>query len=303
MDKLLRLGISASAFAWVMPEGLSWVAYGQRVQERSVRFDDRQNDLMVEFYHQLMKSVDRPEVEALEFYHSISFDRDRVIGVVHEYPGVNIWSMHAPFGRFADPSGPDDEVRAGARAALLDSVEAALMLGAKVIVVHPSSNVAYDVPRKRKIDCCVELLKEIGDAAGEKGLKLAVEPMFRPNEIGHTLDELMGMIERVDRPNVGINFDVNHVFGAEDIPDLIRQAGSLIYNVHMCDQDGVERHWLPFEGTLDYNKVLAAIVEVGFTGPIIYESHMEESKNCDHAMQAIVENYKRLIKLSPKKSR
>lgn len=300
MDRLLRLGISASAFAWAMPEDLNWVGYGQRVQERSVRFDDHRNKLMAEFYHRLMKAVNESEIEALEFYHSVSIDKHNLIDIVHQYPNVEIWSLHAPFGRYADPSGPDDEVKAGARAALTSSVDAASRLGAKVIVVHPSANVHYDVPRKVKVDCAVEMIKEIGELAGEKGLKLAVEPMFRPNEVCHNLDEILSAVSRVNLPNVGVNFDVNHVFGPDDIPDLIRQAGKLIYNIHMCDQDGVERHWLPFEGKLDYKKVLAAIVEVGFTGPIIYETHMKSSKTCEHAVNLVAENYKRLIQLAPK---
>ncbi len=100
----------------------------------------------------------------------------------------------------------------------------------------------------------------MADIAGEKGMDIGVEPLPK-DEIGSSLDEVFAVIERIDRPNVGINFDVNHLYPPEEIPSLIRRAGPLMMSVHISDQDGQERHWLPFEGTLDWREVIAALVD------------------------------------------
>ncbi len=98
---------------------------------------------------------------------------------------------------------------------------------------------------------------------------------------------------------MGVNFDVNHLFPPEAIPGMIRKAGSRILNVHVSDQDGIERHWLPFAGTMDWAEVLKALTDAGYTGPLIYETHIRDASNCMEAGRIIVDNYHRLIELAP----
>ena len=142
-----------------------------------------------------------------------------------------------------------------------------------------------------------ETLKKVADMAGESGLKIAVEPLPK-DEAGNSLDEVLWIIEKINRPNVGINFDVNHLFPPENIPSLIRKAGELIRSMHISDQDGQERHWLPFEGTLDWQEIIKALTEIGYSGPLIYETHIQNVQTCDEVGRKVVDNYRRLISLA-----
>ena len=46
--------------------------------------------------------------------------------------------------------------------------------------------------------------------------------------------------------------------------------------MHVSDYDFInERHWLPGEGLLDWQSVLAAIKEIGYKGSWLYEINLE----------------------------
>lgn len=298
MERPLRLGVSGSCFIWVMPRELLAGAYQASVDGTLVKFDERLNEMMVEFMRELMHALNTLDIDAFECYHSLAWDRDRVLEVALESPNVEFWSAHAPYGLYCDPSSPIERAREGALAGALDTIEVARRLGANVVVVHPGISVEYDAPRTTRIGWVADVLRQAADAAAEHRLRVAVEPMPR-DEIGNTLDEVLDIIDLIDRPNVGVNFDVNHLFPPEAIPGMIRRAGSRILNVHISDQDGTERHWLPFMGTMDWAEVLKALIEVGYSGPLVYETHIHDARTCLDAGKIIVDNYRRLIQFAP----
>lgn len=298
MLKPFRLGASGSCFIFTMPEELLLAAYRVSLQDVTKKFDDRQNRLMVEFMRSMMRTVNKMDIDAMECYHSTAWDRDLIADTILENANVEFWSVHAPYGRYINPSSPEEKAREGAVEGYSDAVKAAIRVGAKVVVAHPGINIEYDVPRQDRLNMTIDPLRRVADFAGEHGISLAVEPLPK-NEIGSKLDEVLEIIEKIDRPNVGINFDVNHLFPPEEIPALIRKAGSLIRSVHISDQDGVERHWLPFRGTLNWREVLKAFADTGYRGPLMYETHIHDVKTCDEVGKPIVENYRKLIKLAP----
>ena len=281
-----------------MPEEILKAAYVAPVRGRLVGFDDRQNAMMVEFMREMMHTINTMDIDAMECYHSLTYDRDRILDVVLEDPNVEFWSVHAPYGRYCDPSSPEQESRDNAVEAYCDTVQAAARLGAGVVVAHPGANTGYDWPKDDQIELSVDPFRKIADLAGEHGVSIGIEPLPR-KEVGSTLDEVLDMVEKIDRPNVGVNFDVNHLFPPEAIPGMIRKTGSRILSCHISDQDGIERHWLPFRGTMDWREVLRALADVGYTGPLMYETHIHDVATCDEVGRPIVENYRRLIQLAP----
>lgn len=298
MPKPLRLGLSGSSFIYAMPREILEIAYGARIEGRPLKFDDRQNRMMVEFMRDLMRVQSEMEIEAMECYHATSWDGDMICEVVEGVENVEFWSVHAPYGRYIDPSAPDDEAREGALREYKDAVATAARLGAKVVVSHPGANVEYGIPKSERLKIAAQTIAEVANFASERGVSLAVEPLPK-QEPGNSLEEVLEIIEMAGRPNVGINFDVNHLFPAAAIPGLIRKAGDKILSVHISDQDDQERHWLPFLGKLDWTEVLAALVDVGYSGPLVYETHIKDAVTCEEVGRRVVENYKQLIQLKP----
>ena len=299
-DDPLRLGVSGSCFIYVMPEDVRLAAYTASVQGVMTKFDDRLNKLMADFTREMMGAINSTdEIKAMECYHSMAWDRDAITEIVLDLANVEFWSVHAPYGMYCNPTSPLEKAREGAVEGYCDAVQVSHQIGAKVVVSHPGVNAGPKGPRKEMIQAAVDPLRRVADFAGERGVSLALEPLPK-EEIGNCVVELFEIIDRVDRPNVGINFDVNHQFPPEAIPDMIRQVGSRLLSIHISDQDGQERHWLPFEGTLDWAQVLRALTDIGYKGPLMYETHIREAKNCEEVVRPIVENYGKLIQLAPK---
>lgn len=301
MSELFRLGLSCSSFLYSMPSDLVQAAYVSRLEGYPVLFDESQNKSMAVFMQDMMDAINSSDVKTVEFYHATSWDNKMIVDIIKSNPGVEIWSVHAPYGKYFDTSSPDYECRKSAIYGYLDAVNIASEIGAKLVVAHPGANIKYDCSRETRISHSVDTLYEIANKAGELGIIIAIEPMPK-DETGNTLDEVLDIIERINLPNVGINFDVNHLFPASAIPSLIKKAGNRIFSVHISDQDDNERHWLPFKGNLDWARVLEALDYACYDGPLIYETHMKEIKDCKKVTEIVSENYKHLIKLAPNKT-
>lgn len=281
-----------------MPAEIARVMYDSAIRGVPGALDDRQNRLMAAFTREIMEAVNASGIETVECYHSTVWDREPLLNVMRVDSKVEFWSVHAPYGYFVDPSSPDEASRDGVIAACEDTLEFAAGLGAKLIVVHPGSNVSHDVSKEARLEFAAETLSEVARLADARGIMVAIEPLPK-NEPGNSLDAVLWLIDRIGMPNVGVNFDVNHLFPAEAIPDLIRQAGNRIINAHISDQDGEEQHWLPMTGKLDWKAVLAALAEAGYDGPLIYETHISDAESCEQIARMIMENYDKLIELAP----
>jgi hypothetical protein len=53
---------------------------------------------------------------------------------------------------------------------------------------------------------------------------------------------------------------------------FLRELADKIVTVHVSDYDFInERHWLPGEGKVDWQEVIAILTEIGYDGPWLYE--------------------------------
>jgi len=96
---------------------------------------------------------------------------------------------------------------------MLDSIPRASMIGADVMRVCGSSLMFRHEPRGPQIKALVAQFKEAMKIADDYGIKIANE-----NHIDYTADEMLQMIEEVDHPNFGINFDTGNFLRLLDDP-------------------------------------------------------------------------------------
>ena len=273
-------------------------AYWGTIEGVPQRLDDRLNRMMVDFMRDMMATVNTCGVDSMECYYSTAWNDDMIADAVLDGANVELWSVHGPYGKHFDPSSPDEAVRRSSLEGFTSALRFAERIGAKVLVAHPGANIEYDVSLSERLKFAASTLKQVAQIAGGLGISVAVEPLPR-NEPGCRLEHVLTVVDEIDMPNVGINFDVNHVFPPEEVPSMIRKAGELILSVHISDQDGQERHWLPFEGLLDWRAILAAFIQVGYSGPLIYETHIRDVANCDAVGRAVADNYAKLRQLEP----
>ena len=68
--------------------------------------------------------------------------------------------------------------------------------------------------------------------------------------------------------------------------------GDKIVTVHVSDYDFInERHWLPGEGKADFYAMLAALDEVGYKGPWLYEIGLETPKSIERERELALSDF------------
>lgn len=185
--------------------------------------------------------------------------------------GVVLWSVHLPFypAEKANISSKDPEIRRYAVEAHKREIARAGDAGVKIAVVHPSSGLAEaELARETRIAYAVESLAELTEAASRAGMTLAVENMVRTG-LGNRHSEMLEMLECDSR--LGWVFDTNHPL-LEDPCEYAKACVHRMVSIHVSDYDGLnERHWLPGEGVIDWQKLIDILTGGGYTGPWMYE--------------------------------
>ncbi len=186
--------------------------------------------------------------------------------------GIEVRSVHIPFGKTWDISDPDETVRKTAVQKCGRYFELIELLGAKIFVLHPSYEPIKDDIRPRRIESCIESLKELAPKAADRDAVIALENLPRTC-LGNTSGEINRILDAVDVPEgLQICFDSNHPL-KEKPEEFVAACGKRIVTTHMSDYDAVdEKHWLPYEGVIDWKAVMTELVKAGYPGPFIFET-------------------------------
>ena len=132
-------------------------------------------------------------------------------------------------------------------------------------VFHPGG---FGVNEDNYPEYTERLIKSVNVLTEETSAKICLENMAGR----HFLDTSEKMLAFLDKcKNAYTCVDVNH-FYFEKPEDAILKYGNRIGTIHISDYDFVrERHWLPKEGKIDWNKVLGALKAVNYQGVFNYE--------------------------------
>lgn len=179
---------------------------------------------------------------------------------LHTLSSVNV----AEFSPFVGEA-VDDYLRA--------YIDAYARLGAEWVVVHAGYHFSDDLAKR--METGLERLKRILGYAEEKGARILLENLnWEPERaevhyLAHNLEETMYYFDRLDSPNLGWSFTVNH---ATLVPEGI--AGFLadgpvdrLGEVRIADNNGeYEIHMFPGTGIIDFTDMFARVESTGFTG-------------------------------------
>jgi len=124
----------------------------------------------------------------------------------------------------------------------------------------------------RKI--AVEGLREAARVAADCGTSLSIEPIREYDDgsdysIVRTLPETVELIEEIGADNVGIAYDVYHVFDTPDAVEWTERVADRVAAAHVCDyrtpQSSADRV-LPGDGIIDLGALFGALEAGGFDG-------------------------------------
>lgn len=182
--------------------------------------------------------------------------------------GINLWSYHLPFAPFEaiDPS--VDALAEGTVDYFESLIRKAAAIGIRVFIVHPSGEPIAEADRPTRMACAKKTLARLAEIAEGYGTIIAVENLPRTC-LGRDSADMLELVSA--HPALKVCFDTNHLLG-EDPVAFIRKVGRHFITTHVSDYDcRNERHWLPGEGKLAWLEILAALKEVGYRGPWLYE--------------------------------
>jgi sugar phosphate isomerase/epimerase len=209
--------------------------------------------------------------------------------------GVELWSIHLPYGEKVDISSRVKENRNYGIEYYSKLIGTASLMGVKVAVMHPSYEPISEEERKERIAISRESIEILAETAKDAGMKLAVEDLPRTG-LGNKPSELVELIKGV--PNAGVCFDTNHSM-IVDNPTYLKtlQKNRLpIYTLHLSDYDfAEERHRLPGDGINDWNKIFDLLEEAGYRGPLMYEVNEQSFGRVRITLKDIAENQRKLV--------
>jgi len=123
------------------------------------------------------------------------------------------------------------------------------------------------------------VIGEIADMAAEKGVRVALYP--------HTgfwverVEDAIRVVKRVDRPNVGLTFNLCHWLKVDDeknAESLIKAAMPYLFVVTINGADSGGKDWKGLiqtldRGTFDMGAFLKTLANCGYTGPIGFQGY------------------------------
>lgn len=167
---------------------------------------------------------------------------------------------------------------------LVENVETAAILGAKIIVVHPIQHLNYAEHPRELFQMNVEFYKKLIPYAEEFNIRIATENMWQCNNGSHIPSdsvcsrawEFCELIDTVNSPWLVGCFDIGHASLMDaDIPSFIKTMGAeRLQALHIHDTDFVhDNHTLPYIQKIDFSPILLALKEIGYCGDITFEAN------------------------------
>ena len=223
------------------------------------------------------------------FYTTLDFpSKAPEIASLAKAHGVNVSSVHLPFGPFAeiDPASRDAAVRQHVYDIQTELLKAAGDAGIGLAIIHPSGEPYREEERAERLELAADTIARVTESAKAAGVTLCLENLPRTC-LCRDSGEMLYFLGRI--PDLRVVFDTNHSL-REDNVHYIRAVGEKIVTLHVSDYDFVdEKHWLPLEGKNNWPAILAALEEVGYAGRFLYES------GAGRPYQDIADNYRKLI--------
>lgn len=174
--------------------------------------------------------------------------------------GIVCETLHAPFSHINDIWREDD---CGMLDELLHAIDHCVIAGAGIAVVHLSSG--QNPPPM--CDSGFDRIRRLVDYAASKNVKIAFENT-------RLLANIAWAMETFPREVVGFCWDVGHESCFTPGRHYMPLFGDRLLCTHIHDNTGeynLDKHWIPFDGCIDYTRVADSLRTSGYRGSLMLE--------------------------------
>lgn len=242
-------------------------------------------------------SMQENKIEAIEISlaNYDDFDFKAVKENADKY-GIKLWSLHLPFMPFSeiDPSATDFMLKIKTLKLFSELIKKGSEIGIDKFIIHPSGEPISDDKREEKMLSSMSSLYRLAEIASNEGSTICVENLPRTC-LGKNSKEMIRLTSV--HKDLRICFDTNHLL-CEDAIDFINKVGKKIVTLHVSDYDFKnERHWLPGEGDVNWQKLYKALLDVGYKGPWLYEVSFNPESTIDRRALTYSDFYKNAMEI------
>ena len=172
-------------------------------------------------------------------------------------------------------SDPDVARRGAAVERYKSQIEVAARMGANMAIGYSRGNQQEKESEETYQDRLAQSLKEVSEFADSKSVSISLEPINR-YEINtfHRADQTLDFLEKYQLDSIQVLLDTFHMNIEErSLEAAIERCGARIGQVHITDSNRLA----PGDGHLDYDRIIEALVGVGFEGFLSIEALPEPS--------------------------
>lgn len=201
-------------------------------------------------------------------------DDVRRAGELMRRSGLQPFSFHAPFADWIDITALDDTHREAGVQAVLCAVEAAALIGATHLVLHPGPEREGRPPDGeflQHMHHAAVSLNRVAARCCELGVHLLLENMLPHLMFGHVRD-IMYLLGEITSCDVGTCLDTGHAHLSGEMGWVIDKLSGHLKMVHVNDNSGDwDAHLPPGDGAIDWAWVLHKLREDDFRGKLVLE--------------------------------
>lgn len=199
--------------------------------------------------------------------------------------GIQIWSIHMPFGPRIDLSLGDEHERLEVIAMHQKVLDFCAILQPKIILFHPSFYLGLNEREMRK-EQMIQSALELNKTVRAMKATMVIENMLgydlqkdseQENPLCRSVEETVEIMNRLPK-DIFSAIDTNHI---KDPEQLIRSMGKRLKSIHIADGDGKkECHYLPCsgQGKNNWAEILSALDKAGYHGPFMFECKYADVK-------------------------
>ena len=199
-----------------------------------------------------------------------NYDVEDIVKTLKEN-NIGASSICAIFTPERDLVSSDPKIRKNTVEYIKECVDFASDIGAMYISVSATANMKIrpETDRETEIQWAVEGLKEAGEYALEKDIKLTLEAWNRyETYLVNKLEDALDIVDKVDLPSVGVMGDTFHMCIEEtNIGKAFEQCKDKLYYVHIADSN----RKAPGYGHINFDEVKEALKKINYTGVLSME--------------------------------